>query len=110
MNWRIEKSDFMTDKVSVYEMTLDEFEADPNISDADFEIDPPAGTRVFDENLHRDARTYVVGAPGKPNLPIAEFEANKDMQRSRRNMFIGIGCVLLLLAGGVYSWCRRSES
>ncbi|MEQ9407774.1 MAG: hypothetical protein RIK87_08600 [Fuerstiella sp.] len=109
-NWRVEKADFMTDKVSVYQVSLDEFEANPILSDSDFQIAPPPGTRVHDERRPRDSRDYVVMGAGEPELPVGEFEARQEQRKSRFALFAGLAIVMFLVAGAVVVLRRRRSS
>jgi hypothetical protein len=104
--WTIDRYNNATGKVARCSIKLDEFEANPAVTDADFDIDPPAGTRVYDETRPEDARHYVVGGPGKPNLPVGEHILQKKAARSRNWMYLGIAAVIAI-AAGVAFWVYR---
>lgn len=110
LNWEIQRFEHFTKKASVYKMTLDEFEVNPAVTDADFDIDPPPGTRVYDETLPKEAQEYVVAAPGKPNLPVGEHILQEEQTQSRNWLLAGIVAVVLLLIGAVVVYRRRRTS
>ncbi|MEQ9407548.1 MAG: hypothetical protein RIK87_07455 [Fuerstiella sp.] len=105
--WIIERHDFQTDRLAVYSMKLDKFEANPAVSDADFDIDPPPGTRVTDSTRPRDAQHYVVGEAGQPDLPLREFALQQEHSRSRFRMYAGVLGLLVLLAVAVFVFRRQ---
>ncbi|MEQ9407773.1 MAG: hypothetical protein RIK87_08595 [Fuerstiella sp.] len=105
--WEIQRFENSTNKAAVYRMQLDEFDVSPAFSDEDFDIDPPPGTRVSDDNLPRDARKYVVAVPNQPDLPVGEFEAQQEQRESRLSLFVGLAMIVLLSVGAIATWRRR---
>ena len=108
--WEISRFESSTNKVAVYKMKLDDFEVNPAVTDADFDIDPPPGTRVYDETLPEGAQEYVVAAAGQPNLPVGEFILQEEQTRSRHWMLAGIIVVTLLIAAATLVYRRLKRT
>lgn len=108
--WEIQRFEDSTEKVSVYNIKVDKFEVNPAVTDADFDIDPPPGTRVSDDNLPKEARKYVVAAPGKPNLPVGEHMRQEERATSRAWLFMSIAAVVVLLIAALIMYRRRRVS
>lgn len=95
----------------VYRFHLDDFEANPLVSDADFEmLNPPPGTRVDDNRRPRGDQKYVIGEPGTPNLPVGEYMLQQEEARSRRWLYVGLAAVVAVLITGTVMIRRRREA
>lgn len=106
--WTIDRFEDTTAKALRMEMKLVDFQANPDVVDADFDVDPPPGTAVCDDHLPRDSRNYVVAAIGQPDLPVGEFEAQQGQQTSRRNLYLSL-IVLAALLFSTYFLLRRRK-
>lgn len=106
-HWTTVKYDFRTGKPETYEVRLDEIEANPVVTDADFEIEAPPGTRVYDATRPRGDQYYVVAAAGQPNLPVGEFVLQEEQFRYRMWMYLGIAGVVVVVIAAVVVKRRR---
>lgn len=106
-SWTIEHSGDATDKVARYSIQVEEFGANPEVTDADFEIEPPPGTWVHDYRRPRDDRDYVVGEPGTPNLPVGEFALQEEQAQSRTWLYLGVAAVAVIVFTGTVLVRRR---
>lgn len=107
--WTVERIEHSTGKVALYSMKLDEFEANPRVTDADFDIVPPPGTLVYDERRPKAERKFVVAGAGQPDLPPEAFIKHKTQPRSRGWAYAGIGALVAAIAAAIL-FRRRSAS
>lgn len=101
--WTTEQYVLSTGKAAIYTLIVDEREFDPEVSDQDFDIIPPPGTRVYDATLAKDAREYVVGMnPKLPDLPPEEARLQTEAARKLNWLWLLALLAVAVMGGFVY--------
>ncbi len=107
--WTISRYNMDLTKAKIYDVQLGEFEFNPRVADADFDLQPPPGTRVCDERLPEGAQEFVQGEVGEPNLPPVEYDMQQARSSSRYRMAFGILAAVAIVIG-VLVYRKRSAA